>query len=108
MFDLWSEDLTEEETEAMLDKAADDILKRRLETPAILMFEMHKPLSFVGSQAALVFSPFIVPFLGFDRVNNYSRLFSKRENVEKLLVRLEEGKKRRDLEESCSTTTQGG
>jgi hypothetical protein len=89
MFDFWSEELSEEETDALIEKAASAIESRKLQTPAILMFEMHKPLSFVGSQAAMVFSPFIIPFLGFDAVNDYTRLFSKSQNVEKLLARLE-------------------
>ncbi len=89
MQEFWDEDLTEEQTDALLDRAADKILRRGLATPAVLLFEMHKPLSFVGSQAAVAFSPFLVPFLGFDRVNDYTRLFSKRENVDRLLERLE-------------------
>ncbi|MFQ3587027.1 MAG: hypothetical protein SNJ74_04320 [Fimbriimonadaceae bacterium] len=89
MFDLWKDELTPEETETLVRRAADEIRKRKLEAPAILFLELHKPLAYVGSQAAIVFSPFIVPFLGFQFVNDYSRLFSCRENVEKLLVELE-------------------
>ena len=90
MSEFWKEDLTDQEEEALIEKAASEIKKRRLEVPAILLFEMHKPLSYVGSQAAIVFSPFLVPFLGFDAVNNYSRLFSRRDSIEKLLRRIEE------------------
>lgn len=89
MFDLWREELTSEEEEELLDRAASEIEKRHLNVPAMLLFEMHKPLSFVGAQASIVFSPFIVPFVGFDGYNDYSRLFAKRENIEKLLQRLE-------------------
>lgn len=91
MQDLWAEELTEEETAALIEKAAEAIEKRGLVTPAVLMFEMHKPLAFIGAQTAITFSPFIVPFLGFDNVNDYTRLFSKRENVERLLARLDRG-----------------
>ncbi|MDR3689427.1 MAG: hypothetical protein P4L46_08615 [Fimbriimonas sp.] len=87
---MWATDLTEEETEALIQKAADEIVKRGLHTPAILFLEMHKPLANVGANAALMFAPFAVPFLGFDFVNNYSRLFTKRENVERLITRIEE------------------
>ena len=61
MFDLWKEPLTEEERETLLDKAAHEIKKRKMETPAILALEMHKPLAFLGSQAVVAFSPFLVP-----------------------------------------------
>jgi hypothetical protein len=90
MFDFWDKELSEQETEELIEKAANEIKKRKLVVPAILMFEMHKPLAYVGSQAAIVFSPFLVPFLGFDKINNYSRLLGKRDSIERLLQRLEE------------------
>jgi len=51
---------------------------------------MHKPLASIGGSFALMSAPFAIPVLGFDFFNNYSRLFSKRENVEALLLRIEE------------------
>ena len=90
---MWSTELTEEETETLIQKAADEIARRKLQTPAILFIEMNKPLANVGANAALLFAPFVVPFTGFDFVNDYTRLFSKRENVERLLVKLEANSK---------------
>jgi hypothetical protein len=92
VLDFWSKELTEAETEELIDKAAKEIEKRKLNTPAILFLEMHKPLGYVASQAAIALSPFIVPFFGFDFLNDYSRLFAKRDNIEKLIVRLEEAR----------------
>ena len=93
---LWASDLTEEETENLIQKAANEVVRRKLETPAILFIEMHKPLANIGANLSLVFAPFTVPFFGFDFVNDYSRLFSKRENVERLLVRIEELSKKQE------------
>lgn len=90
MLEFWSKELTDSETEELIEKAATEIEKRKMSAPAVIFLEMHKPLSYIGSQAAIVFSPFLVPFVGFDFVNNYSRLLSKRENIEKLIVRLEQ------------------
>jgi len=90
---MWATELTDEETEALVEKAANEITRRNLHTPAILFLEMHKPLAYIGANASLVFAPFAVPFLGFDFVNDYSRLFSKRENVEKLIRKIEEHSK---------------
>ena len=89
MFDMWKEELTDEERRQLIEKAAEEIKKRKLEAPAALFFELHKPLAPIWAQAAIVFSPFTVPFFGFDFVNNYSRLLSKRENVDLLLDELE-------------------
>jgi hypothetical protein len=94
MLEFWKDDLTNDEEEALIEKAATEIEKRKLEVPAVVLLESHKPLAFIGSQSAIAFAPFLAPFLGFDFVNNYSRLFAKRENVEKLLVRIEKGPRR--------------
>lgn len=105
MFEFWDSELTEEETEALLNKAAMEINNRKLRTPAILALEMHKPLAAVGGSAAIVFAPFIVPILGFDFVNNYSRLLSKRENIERLVGMIETAgaEPEQPMEDSCST-----
>ena len=89
MFDFWNEELTEEETERLVDKAAKEILRRKMEAPAILALEMHKPITNIVAHAAVAFAPFAIPFVGFDLLNDYSRLLQKRENIEKLIQRLE-------------------
>ena len=105
MFDFWDKELTEEETEALLEKAAHEIRIRKLNAPAVLALELNKPLSNLGAQAALVFAPFLVPMLGFNFVNDYSRLLSKRDNIERLLQKLEVPPPSAALpqEDSCST-----
>lgn len=89
MSDMWTEELTEEQETKLIQKAAHEIRKRKMQMPAVLLLEMHKPLNFLASQAAIVFSPFLVPFVGFDNVNDYSRLLAKRDNIERLLQELE-------------------
>ena len=89
MLTLWEDGLTDEETEALLSTLEKEIRKRKLEVPAIMFFEMHKPLANIAGHFALATSPFLVPIIGYKNVNDYSRLLSKRENVEKLIVRLE-------------------
>ena len=84
--------MTPEEENALLDKAAASILKRRMETPAIMALEMHKPLANVGASAAIVFAPFLVPVMGFERLNDFTRVLRKRENIELLIQKLENSK----------------
>jgi hypothetical protein len=81
--------LTEQETEALLAKLEAAVRKRRMETPAVLFLEMNKPLARIAGNAAIVFLPFLAPFVGTENVHNYSRLLMDRENVEKLICRLE-------------------
>lgn len=90
MATFWDEELTEEQVEALIEHAAQEVTKRRLEAPAIFILESHKPLANVGAHAVLAFSPFIVPFFGFDKVNQYTALLRNRENVERLITRIEQ------------------
>ena len=87
--EIYSQGLTEEETEAAIDRVAQDIVRRNLVTPAILLLEGHKPLAGVIGAASVVFAPFAIPFVGFDRYADVSRLLSQRENVERLIQRIE-------------------
>ena len=89
MFDFWANELTEEETQALLDKCSNEIRRRQLEAPAIVFLEMHKPLSNVFAHAGMASAPFLVPLFGFDFVNDYSNLLRKRDNVERLICMLE-------------------
>jgi len=57
-------------------------------TPAILLLEAHKPLSFLVSQFLLLSQPTLEPFLG-GAVREYALLLDDRENVEMILSRLE-------------------
>ncbi len=83
-------DLTDSERDELIEKIAGGVMRRRMETPAILFLEMHKPLSFIGSQALIVGSPFLGPFVGVENVHRVSRLLSERSNVERLISRIEE------------------
>lgn len=88
--DFWSKELTDVERDALLEKAAAEIRRRKLEIPAILLLESSKPLTFFFGTSAIMFAPFLVPFFGFDSVNDYSILFKDRENVERLIRLLED------------------
>lgn len=89
MLPVWEKPLTEEDIEKMIERVADEIGKRGLETPAILFLEMHKPLANVFAHGALAFSPFLMPFLGFERVDRYTQFMASPENVERLIQRIE-------------------
>ncbi len=83
-------ELTPEERDKLIDELATKIVNKRMETPAILFLEMHKPVAFIASQAAMVASPFLVPLFGKDGVEKYSKLFSSAENVELIIQRIED------------------
>ena len=90
MREFWREPLSEEQKAQLIDALAQQVVKRGLSVPAILFLELHKPFAFIGSQAGIVFSPFLAPFFGFDCVDDYTQLLSERENWERLVERIEE------------------
>lgn len=87
---LWTEELTEQETEDLLTKLEKLVRERKFEVPAILFLEMHKPVSRLAGNALIVFAPFVAPFVGIDNVHNYSRMLMQPGTVEKLILRLEQ------------------
>lgn len=87
---LWKEGLTDGQKTELVEKVAQEVHKRRLETPAILFLEMHKPLAGLASQSLVVFSPFLCPFVGFQNIDDFSQLAGDRAAVETLIQRLEQ------------------
>ncbi len=106
MIDRWSEDLTVEELNKLINDIADAIVKRGLTTPAILFLEMNRPLSFVASQSLVVGAPFLAPFVGIDRVQDFSRLLKDRQNVEMLIRRIEDRSEEPTVPVSKTSTEQ--
>jgi len=82
--------LSDERRAEVIDAIARKIVDRRLETPAVLFLDMHKPLSFVASQAMLVGLPFLGIFFGAQPVADVSKLFADPANVEALISRIEQ------------------
>ena len=83
-------DLTVEQRDAMIESLAGKIVDKGMELPAVMMLEVSKPASFVISQAILFAGPLVYPFLGFDRVDRFAGFLNSRENIEKLIRRIEE------------------
>ena len=89
-------DLSPEERDGILDRIAEALVVRRLEVPAILALELHKPLAFVASQALIVFTPLLAPALGLERMQKATRLLEDRGNLERLIERIEQRVEERD------------
>ena len=94
MDERWGTEPNEEETIALLEKATAYIRKRRMEMPAVLALEMHKPLASYAGNMAIAFAPFVAPIFGPDGYRDYSRLLQNRHNVERLISMIEESVKK--------------
>ncbi|MCU0606701.1 MAG: hypothetical protein MUF78_04615 [Candidatus Edwardsbacteria bacterium] len=73
----------------LLRMIADQIVKRKLTTPAIMFFESVKPLSFIGSQGMVFLQPIVQAFLNRREYDEITLMMEQRENVEKLLLEIE-------------------
>ncbi|MER3474676.1 MAG: hypothetical protein C4335_11735 [Armatimonadota bacterium] len=101
--DRWEDELTDEQRDAILERIARAIVQKGMSAPAVLFLELNKPLSFVASQSLIVLTPFLAPFVGIHNVHRYSRLLEKRENVERLIERIEQLEHERQEDHSHAT-----
>lgn len=84
------EALSKDEQEILF-KLADFIVKKGMTVPAILTLETVKPLNYIGSQTMVFLEPFVqAVFKDISKYNTFRRMMEKRENVERLLQKIEE------------------
>lgn len=89
-FDLWEEPLPDEEREALLERAAEQVVKRGLQAPVIMALEMHRPLAFIASQGIIFATPLVGPLLGLERMQTVGRFLQEPGAVEALIRRIED------------------
>ena len=90
--------LAERDAEQLLEKAAQVIVKRGMEVPAILLLEMHKPLANLIGHAVWVTMPVWALFFGVATTNEIGALLSDPERIERLIQRIEELSAKREAE----------
>jgi hypothetical protein len=83
-------ELSAERRDQLIEEMARKVDARRLETVAVFMLEAHRPLSFVASQGLLMTAPFLGAFFGFDKINDWAKILEDRENLDRLIDRIEQ------------------
>lgn len=79
----------------LIERIAQEVHRRGLETLAIFLLEAHKPLAFVYGQAVHALTPAaaafadLVPFLREENLYLLGRLLEREETVERLIRRIE-------------------
>jgi hypothetical protein len=94
----WDAPVPEEERERLLGKMAAEVARRGLETPAIWMLEIHRPVMPVVGQLSIAFSPFLGAFMtgGILELQRYTKLMRRRENIDRLVAMIEDRVAERD------------
>jgi len=79
-----------EDEDAFIENLARAIVRRRLETPAVLFLEAQRPLSFISSQGLLFLAPFLRLLLPPGGIDRFARLLDTPQGVDRLIERIEE------------------
>lgn len=82
--------LTERERDELMDGVARTIVDRGMAAAAVFLLESSKPLSFLTSQAMIVFEPAAQAMFDTQTYTRFQRLLEERENVERLILRIEQ------------------
>ena len=85
----YDEPLTEEERR-LLDKIAVEVVRRRMQVPAIFILESAKPLNYLGSQAMAFFEPVVRTLSLSSDYGQVRRILERRQSIECLLEKIEE------------------
>jgi hypothetical protein len=85
----WDDDISDVRRDELIEKLAGKVVLHGMSTPAVLFLEMHKPFAFLASQTVILASGFLAPFVGIQNVQEYSKLIENRENIERLIARIE-------------------
>ena len=87
---LTLDEIPEDEQQALLEKVAKQIVKRRLTVPAVMALEICKPLNFLGSQALIAFNPFVQSIFNSADYQKFALIIEKDANVESLIRLIED------------------
>jgi hypothetical protein len=93
---MFPAELTDARRDEMVDAVARAVVRRRLEAPATIAIEMHKPLTMVGSTLAMFLTPLAAPFVTWRRCDEVALFLMERDNLERLCRRIAELTARRD------------
>ena len=75
--------------EELIERIAREVVDRRLAAPTTFLLESSKPLTFIASQGLFALGPFVDAALDVPSYERFCEMIEKRENVEKLLQRIE-------------------
>ncbi|MBL8067995.1 MAG: hypothetical protein JNM28_06075 [Armatimonadetes bacterium] len=87
---VWIEKLTPDEEEYLIAQFVYEVKRRGLQVPATFAIEMHRPLAGLAETFGIVTAPFTAPLVGLGNVHGYSRIFSNRQAVDRILAALED------------------
>lgn len=86
----WDEALPTEERAALVARVVREVTGRGLQTPVLLLLEIHRPAGFLLSQGLIVLGPVLAGLVGLDRVQTLSRFLREPKAIDQLIAAIEE------------------
>jgi len=77
------------QNEQLIEHLTEQISRRRLTMPAILLLQVTRPFSFIASQGLLLCEPLLSFVYDAPRVADYAELLADRTSIDRLVARLE-------------------
>ncbi len=84
------------EEEALAERAARFLVRRRLTTPSLLMLELSRPFNFICSQFLTFLSPFATLIFSPPEYERFVRFLEKRQSIEVMINKIVECENQRD------------
>lgn len=80
-----------EDDEALAEKVATFIVKRKLTAPAIMMLETGRPFNYIGSQFLVFLSPYIsIIFSNTKEFDRFTQFIEKRNSIPCIIQHIEQ------------------
>lgn len=73
----------------LVERACEEVVRRRMVTPAMIMLETGRPLHFVASQAIHFFEPIVGSLFDASDMREFANFLEQRGSVDYLVERLE-------------------
>lgn len=89
-------EIAPERRDEIISKVAGWVSRKRLETPAILMIEMNRPLATLGANAFHFGAPLLGPVFGERFLADAGVMLEDRDNVDRLVAEIERVVRERD------------
>lgn len=75
--------------QAIVERISQEVVKRHLTTPALMMLEMSRPLNYVGSQGLHFFMPMLSAITDASGIEEFARFLEQRGSIDYISDRLE-------------------
>ena len=96
----------DEKTAETVDRICREIVRREMVVPAVMLLEMSRPLSFLGSQALHFFQPFGTVLIDPDAWDGFARFLEQRGSVKYLIQSLEKANSQSPSDEGSKEPTE--